>query len=97
MTDEEYARYSPWQQQMVAAEAAVSQAPAEVWVSFNEHDNGCQVTVGPAPDAVRYVRADLYDKRMAEPVNQEPLSQQELLRSASGEGRIARDNGVYHE
>jgi hypothetical protein len=65
MTDEEYARYSPWQQQRYVRADLVSEYPANVWVRANEHDNGCQATLGPAPDAVRYVRADLYDAALA--------------------------------
>ena len=43
----------------------MSEAPAELWMLANEHDNGCQATLGPAPNAVRYVRADLYEALMA--------------------------------
>ena len=54
----------------------MSEAPAEVWLrqSTMGHWFGSHLDP-PEPDAVRYVRADLYDKRMAEYVNQEPLGE----------------------
>lgn len=50
-----------------------SKAPAEVWMRPGISSTGAYVhwyrTLAPdEPDAVRYVRADLYDKRMAENV-----------------------------
>jgi hypothetical protein len=51
-------------------------------------DNGCQVTLGPAPDAVRYVRADLYDAALV------------FLLGWRGwkwcQRPITRDSGDYH-
>ncbi len=50
------------------------EAPAEVWVRPGPTWDSYYTTAFPdQPDAVRYVRADLYDKRMAENVGLEPL------------------------
>ena len=50
-----------------------SGAPAELWLRKSLLGDYYRTRFADEPDAVRYVRADLYDKRMAEPVNQEPL------------------------
>ena len=52
----------------------MSEAPAELWLRL-ERNGAYQSTTDDDDGAVRYVRADLYDKRMAEPVNQEPLGE----------------------
>lgn len=52
----------------------MSEAPAEMWVRAS-HTGRWHFVTPEEPNAVRYVRADLYDKRMAESVNQEPLGE----------------------
>lgn len=75
VTDEEYARHSPWQQQMAAAEAVVREAPETLWIRPKTAQAGWYHTaLHDEPDAVRYVRADLYEALLAR-ANQEPLGE----------------------
>ena len=53
----------------------MSEAPAELWMRACHTGRWFHTLMPDEPDAVRYVRADLYDKRMAEYLNQEPLGE----------------------
>ena len=98
MTDEEYARYSPWQQQMVAAEAVVSEASDDPRIEAMARE-WCRSFMPGSRDPDEIVGRG----RFRGPRWRGYASNMErLLRAADGaagnvcERPITRDNGDYH-
>ena len=55
-------------------------APLTVWLRPNPHDRGYQAVLGPAPDAVEYVRKDVCDAWLTEASRQPAVTQWPPLR-----------------